>query len=469
MEIKKYLIKGVSYLRRGISRLNSKHVVLSVAELFQQHNTESGFLRYDIIVRLLAIEQYYHKNDYGYEMYRKMQNKRLEQDVGKVYLERFCLLIQSYEEKGYDSKSEVELDKNLMLLDGSHRLAIAIYRGIPEISAIVRPYMRNVFYGIEWFYVNGFNDDECLLLKRKHQELVTSLNTPFVCTLWHPSNMFFDDITNNLSLFGDVTELYDYEVNRYIYEHLIDYIYSVDDIEKWKIDKKKEYILSGDNDKYKIRLVFLNIKSPWYRLKSKNQYSISQTGEHIKRLIRNGYKNRIPNYYYDIIVHIGDNLHHNHHLRALPIKIERYEKEGYCPSERLLTMLSELKAICKRHDIVIEKVCVVGSAVLSLYGIRENRDLDLIVDSAARKRFGNKLFKLSDNIEIVAKGWARSNNRDVIPDDEIISNSLYHIEYSGIKFASMELLYERKLYQHRLKDMEDATDIKLWMGLRQQV
>ena len=51
---------------------NSKHISVPVSEMFFQHNGQQDFLRYDMIVRLLAVECYFGKNDYGLDFYKRM-------------------------------------------------------------------------------------------------------------------------------------------------------------------------------------------------------------------------------------------------------------------------------------------------------------------------------------------------------------------------------------------------------------
>ena len=98
-------------------------------EIIYQQNRIDGYNRLDIFVRLLAIENEYGINSYGWDLYRKMQSKRCS-DGGLSVEERvkiFKDLIRSWDEKGYDKSSKIRLDVDLMLEDGSHRLALAIY------------------------------------------------------------------------------------------------------------------------------------------------------------------------------------------------------------------------------------------------------------------------------------------------------------------------------------------------------
>ncbi|NMB97390.1 MAG: ParB N-terminal domain-containing protein, partial [Clostridiaceae bacterium] len=64
------------------------------------------------------------KNDYGFNIYKKMQNAR-GQTLHNV--ERFTELIKSIEKHGFCGESNILVDGNMQLIDGSHRLACALY------------------------------------------------------------------------------------------------------------------------------------------------------------------------------------------------------------------------------------------------------------------------------------------------------------------------------------------------------
>ena len=131
--------------------------------------------------------------------------------------------------------------------------------------------------------------------------------------------------------------------------------------------------------------------------------------------------------------------------------------------KKLDDFLDQLKGVCQRENIPLDSVCVVGSCILAYFRIREAHDVDLIVTSNIREKYGAELYKLSSNIELVGQGWACSPYRSVICDDEVINNSKYHFIYRGFKFASIQLLYERKLYQGREKDLEDVKKMSVLM------
>ena len=304
-------------LKKAKANIGTKHVSLEVAELFFQHNGKTDFQRYDMIVRLLAVENYYGKNDIGFDLYYRMQEARMGKQWADKAVGIFENLIKSYQENGYDEKSEIELDSNLHLIDGSHRMAMAMYHQVPKISAKVRPYVINIFYGIEWFKVNGFSDEECTMLTKKYRELKKLYSTPFVCSLWAPVHDYFDEITEKLRMFGEVTEIRDFDLSDFDYVFYTRGIYHVDDIEKWKIEKKIEYMRKSSPNCRKIRMVTLLLEEPKFRLKANTNTTLSQQCELIKRLIRDAYKAKVNHYFHDIVMHIGDNFYQNRHIYRL--------------------------------------------------------------------------------------------------------------------------------------------------------
>ena len=270
-----------------------------------------------MIVRLLAIENFYGINNFGFDLYRRMQAARIDENWVNPAVMHFKKLIESYALSGYDKNSRILLDRNLYLLDGSHRMAMAMYYNIPKISAKVRNKTSNIFYGIEWFHINGFSDEECqkLMVRYKQQRQIYSM--PFVCILWSPIQHLYQEITNHLKLFGDVEDVMDFDYSTYDYDFYTRSVYKVDDIERWKIEKKIEYMHKSAPEVNSIRVVLLNLDRYDFRLKSKNRKTLSSRCELIKKLIRDAYKDKVPEYHHDIIIHIGDNILQNRAIYSL--------------------------------------------------------------------------------------------------------------------------------------------------------
>jgi len=295
-----------------------QHHTYDVRELFYQENDAEGFNRFDIIVRLLAIENYYGENDFGWDLYRKQQNIR----KGSVDYEnaesRFLALIKSYEEKGYDKTSNIQVGSDLRLWDGSHRMALAMYHKYYPISCQVMPTRRPIYYGINWYLENDFSLAEIAKMQERYELLKNEIQVPFICTLWAPVAPFYDEIIERLKLICDVESYKDYSFDAFSYAQMARKIYAVDDIEKWKIEKKIEYMQQNvTDDRWEIRVVKLNLNQPRFRRKDSTQNTLSLACEDIKRIIRNCYKDKLPNYFHDIICHIGDNFYQNEFIDKL--------------------------------------------------------------------------------------------------------------------------------------------------------
>ena len=91
--------------------------------------------RIDIFIRLLFIENYYKKNDFGINLYKKMYNFKQTDFVNK-----FIKLIESFETNSFDKNiSKVPLTDTYELYgDGAHRLACSIYFNIEKMHCNIK-------------------------------------------------------------------------------------------------------------------------------------------------------------------------------------------------------------------------------------------------------------------------------------------------------------------------------------------
>ena len=166
-----------------------KSVVIeqSVPDLVLMQYNINEYMEYqffDLGVRYLAIANYYKKNRVGYylykkmhtnggnygnnnkteEYYKRMQKKKKTATYGNIReehsIEQFEKLIQSYDEKGYDKSSIIMCDRNLLNMNGSHRLSLAIYRNQEFINVDVHDIQFKRRFNIDWFWRNDFTNKE---------------------------------------------------------------------------------------------------------------------------------------------------------------------------------------------------------------------------------------------------------------------------------------------------------------------
>ena len=87
--------------------------------------------------------------------------------------------------------------------------------------------------------------------------------------------------------------------------------------------------------------------------------------------------------------------------------------------------MPELVGVLSKYKIDKKDVCIVGSAAMSLKGLRENNDIDIVMKSSNRTdAFSKESQSLSENIELVSQNWFFCD--DDITDDDIIENEKYH-------------------------------------------
>lgn len=416
----------------------TKHLTLSVAELFMQENTAEGCNRYDIIVRLLAIECEKGSNDYGWDLYRKMQESRMGTDNLEGRILQFKKLICSYDNGGYDTSSEIEVDSDLHLIDGSHRMAMALYHNLPTINVKVRPYKYDCFYGIEFFKINGFSKEECNIIQNRYKDVLKAgINQAFICTLWHPIRNYFDEITKHLELFGKVLEVKDFVLSEHNYRYYTKSIYHVDDIADWKVEKKIGYMIAEKSQYYQLRMIAIELTNPDFRLKGATNGTLSRRCEFIKQLMRNAYKKKIDNYFHDIIMHIGDNFYQNeflYHLMSMP-------------SIDVKTILSNIR----QYNYVLTKTDVeyMPSDFPAHYPL--GKDIDIIC--ADKYEYDQVLSSVKRDIEKYGDAY---NLRFIEKKDEnsIVYRTLLRLELENMLVFQFDIAY-------RIENLPDNFSIDL--------
>lgn len=127
----------------------------------------------DIWVRFLAIDNYYKKNNDGFQIYNEVQHYRVnykkviprEQYDNEV---AFRNLIKSFEINGFLKEYPLQLNKDFMVIDGAHRLALALYMGIEMVPVCFDAKYYNVDfdYSLQWMIDNGFGKYKEKLLEQ---------------------------------------------------------------------------------------------------------------------------------------------------------------------------------------------------------------------------------------------------------------------------------------------------------------
>ncbi len=123
--------------------------------------------------------------------------------------------------------------------------------------------------------------------------------------------------------------------------------------------------------------------------------------------------------------------------------------------------LQLLKCYCQENNIRTKDICVVGSSLLELKGIRHAHDIDVCVSEQLGKKFSTGAQKLlcdDDSLEKVGRGWFKDSRGNIlVSDDQIIYDSDCHFTYQDIKFVNLEFVYYKKKIAMRDKDVRDLA------------
>lgn len=297
-----YFPNTTTVFARPNKKLNSQLIIkIPTAALFCNHFINGEFSRYDLLMRYIAIDFILNNDEVGLEYYKTMQKKRVEGET----LEDFKKLIDSVKEKGFLNKNPIPISKDGHIVDGSHRLACALYFNVKEIPIEIKP-IRGVYYSKQWFIDNGFDDEAIQLLEKTKRYLFLEKGIYFPVIIWPPAKDYFRAIAEDIK--PRYKTVFEKELTVGDFNSFTEKIYESDDIAKWKVGLKKN-LMKG----YEPRIYFmlLEVPHPSFRPKPRFNSYLSKEMEDLKNEMRNKYKNYIDNYFSDIIMHIGDNFEHN--------------------------------------------------------------------------------------------------------------------------------------------------------------
>lgn len=292
-----------------------KDLFIKTNDLFLAQYKDNKFNAVDIAVKYLAIENYYGLNNYGFELYNKLQYYRINQNWEK----RFIKLIESVE-LGYDENSIIDTDLNYSIHNGAHRTALALYKDIPELKIrLFNTFLYRREYGIDWLK-QYFSDHELAIIENKLDELLNKSRKSYFCILWPPAHNLFDEIKEEIpkvevgiSLSNSkVLYLNNADLKQFIYD-----VYKTDDIRLEKLNLKYQYMINSISkdfnlkDPYPVDIMKIKLDNPDFRVKPLTGLPQSKQTMRLKTYIRDKYQKDILEYHYDIMMHITDNTKQN--------------------------------------------------------------------------------------------------------------------------------------------------------------
>jgi hypothetical protein len=308
--------KGFSLISNQLS--SQLNITIPINALFGNHFINGELIRYDLLLRYYTIDMLL-KNKYP-KNYCLMQKLR----VGKMDCDEFKRLVYSFKKNGFLKEYPIPISKKGTILDGSHRLACALYFNIKEIPVKIVSTNHVVNYNKSWFLNNKFNKNLLKKLDIIEKKLLIENGIYFPVVLWNPAKKYFKNISDDIKKEHKCVYEKKLEIKN-LKKFLLD-IYEIDDIDKWKIMLKNELMTNKNQEIY---FMLIEIKNPMFRKKQRGNSYLSNTCAKLKASVRQKYKNKIKNYFPDIIIHIGDNYEHNSEIIKIVEQIDDFGKEMF--------------------------------------------------------------------------------------------------------------------------------------------
>jgi len=170
--LKSILPAKVTNIIRGLLGWDkTEYINVNIKELLIHHEKTNKRKLIGIIIKLLAVEDYYGKNNMGFDLYKKYLVAHSSLNKALECIDKFKKLIDSFEKNAYDMTSEIHCDKNMHLLDGDHRTALCMYHHIGVVPCRVFINKKGYAYKGDWYKDNGFTVGEMDIIWAKYNEI----------------------------------------------------------------------------------------------------------------------------------------------------------------------------------------------------------------------------------------------------------------------------------------------------------
>lgn len=230
-------------------------------------------------------------------------------------------------------------------------------------------------------------------------------------------------------------------------KNFIELLYIQENWAKKNSKTKASACFLSEGDQVQLKIIFIK------------QYS----NEKLKKI-----KNRIREYYNigNHSVHTPDTQIENQRLSRLfnenTISFLKYTPTLFNNFNSFEKCFKNLKSFCENNKIDTRRICVTSSAVLSVYCLRDCRDIDLLVDKEYLDIFKASPFGIHNS-------YANLGHYETTSDD-VIYNPQNHFYFDEIKFCILEIIYNYKQYRIENNLFGDASinkdkeDIQLIQG-----
>ena len=184
-------------------RLTAKEMEVAVGDIILKSPFPDFFL-FIVASRHLDAQRYVTGKDTSF-MYMngisyKVHGSKHSPEKG---IKKFVDLIVSFNEKGYDPNSLIVMDRNLNLVNGTHRLALCLLNDIYIVKAKVLRRKALVNRTIDWYYNTDLDSDFLREISDSYNQIYNELiakGHAFICRVEGEVKAIADDLKNDLTV-----------------------------------------------------------------------------------------------------------------------------------------------------------------------------------------------------------------------------------------------------------------------------
>ncbi|MEX0940415.1 MAG: hypothetical protein WDZ41_03575 [Candidatus Babeliales bacterium] len=357
----------------------------------------------------------------------------------KDYYCSFEKLIIEMKKNGFnENKSVLPVDKNLILIDGSHRLGSAL---ACNILVSVKVLDKNTHR----FSADYFKNKKDLVLSGLKTEYLDAMaleytrlkQDTFIVSIFPAARGKLDRVRAILNQFSTIVYEKDIQFFNNGPQNFIHLLYET---ENWVGSWQNNFagVKGKTNGCFPENKGLVHI----FLIEANNLEILRQAKEQIRSLFKIGNDSIHINDTYDETLKLAEAVFNENSIHWL-----NHAKIKYCKNfERYI---NEFKQWLKQENIDKECFCIDTSAVLSAYGLRDCRDLDFLHHNFDAKVSNlNNKYLGSHNTELKYHTYEK---------DQIIFNPRYYFYYKGVKFASLNVIKLLKTNRNEEKDRHDIN------------
>lgn len=366
------------------------------------------------------------------------------------YRHFFEIIIHSIRKFGFDEDDPVRVSsKTGLVLNGAHRVAASIALGVKKIPVIYDSNAVGRRWGFDWFATNGFNERETKEIALQYMHF--TMKEYNIGIIWPSNSLVHDEVLESIRCEFDIIYLNNFILHEGISEFVYD-VYSADHglaVEKSaeNIQKKVNRLQDSKNSRVTVFIIACDRFEDSINLRERLRDKFSDKGTQPR---------------FDVL-HMSTSFPEREHLKQIVMSSSTLESYGLRKrfSENLLNRAESLQIWLQENNVPKNRACIVGGAVLDLFGIKKCDDIDVVLPyDDRRKKFTGSSEQLVKGVDLAGYGYSKKHSVcNWYTDDQLIFCFDLFVAARGLKFASLEIVHQRKRVGGREKDVTDVKSI----------